>query len=152
MLQIIHLGEAATAGQVSQVTNKAVFFICIILYINISFHFIEFKLKFLKLLTLIEDNGHRKRLNIVEALAPKWKDLGDYLDINSDFLVILESRHRGDLLECCREVMKTWIEQRESVSYSPTWEGLYTLLKDLRRDDVANDLMKAIPGLDVQHH
>ena len=116
--------------------------------INASFHFIEFKLKFLQFLTWTDDNRQRKQLNIVQALAKKWKTLGDYLEINSAVLDNFETKYKCDQLECCREVMKTWIEQREE---SPTWEDLHMLLVDFNCIDVANGLMKAIPGLDVQH-
>ena len=120
--------------------------------INVIFYFIEFKLKSLQFLTWRDDNGQRNQLNIVQALAKNWKSLGDYLDINSDVLDCFETKYRGDPFVCCREVMKTWIKQRESVSCTPTWKELYDLLMDLGRVTVANDLMKAIPGLDVQHH
>ena len=109
-------------------------------------------MKSLKFLTWTGDNGQRKQLNVVQALAKNWKDLGDYLEIKNDVLCHFEKKYKRNPLECCREVMLTWTEQRETVSSSPTWEVLYNILMHLGHVDVANDLMEAIPDLDVQHH
>ncbi len=76
----------------------------------------------------------------------KWKDFGLRLNMTLNDLEALEREHRGNARDIWNRVMDHWLAGRGGCDYPASWEGLYTLLRDLDLSEVANELEKAVNG------
>ena len=80
-------------------------------------------------------------------MAPKWTDLGDILefDSNSSKLEEIKKEHKDDpdLHEaCCRAMFIHWLKGN---GVQPcTWSKLIKLLKDCEQEKIANEIEAAI--------
>ena len=86
----------------------------------------------MKELTLIkwkDSQGKQHKLRIVQNICPKWRYIGNLLDISDSVLESILSQYRGDLEECCYAVLRQWLDSG-SPDYPLTWEGLLELLED----------------------
>ena len=100
----------------------------------------------MKNLTLIKWNnsqGKQQKLRIVQTICPKWRTIGNLLDISDPVLESMLSQYRGDLEECCYAVLRQWLDNG-SPGYPVTWEGLLELLDDVDCSQVAEDLRDAL--------
>ena len=100
----------------------------------------------MKDLTLIkwkDSQGKQHKLRIVQAICPKWRYIGNLLDISDPVLESTLSQYRGDLEECCYAVLRQWLDNG-SPDYPLTWEGLLELLDDADCSQVAEELRDAL--------
>ena len=100
----------------------------------------------MKNLTLIkwkDSQGKQHKLRIVQSICPKWRIIGNLLNISDPVLESMLSQYRGDLEECCYAVTRQWLDNG-SPGYPVTWEGLMELLEDADCAQVADDLRKAL--------
>ena len=67
-------------------------------------------------------------------MATKWKDFCIAIDFDSDgtTLTIINTKHRGDPEDCCREVLMRWVQQKK-----PTWQNVIDCLIDARCGQLA---------------
>ncbi len=73
----------------------------------------------------------------------KWNDAGDLLGLTPACLQSIDSQHRGDVRQCCRDVLIDWIKDG-SPYYPPTWDGLIKLLVHLKLSTIADTLKLAL--------
>ena len=100
----------------------------------------------MKDLTLIkwkDVEGKQHKLRIVQSICPKWRDIGNLLDISDSVLESTLSHYRGNLEECCYAVLRRWMDNG-SPDYPLTWEGLLELLDDADCAQVAEELKTAL--------
>ena len=74
--------------------------------------------------------GQEQRLRILHEVCTKWKDIGGVIGLNPSPLDAIEKHRLGDMMECCRDVFRVWLQQEEG-SYPVTWDGVRELLKDM---------------------
>ena len=100
----------------------------------------------MKNLTLIkwtDSQGKQHKLRIVQNICPKWRQIGNLLNISDSLLESILSQYRGDLEECCYAVLRQWLDNG-SPDYPLTWEGLLELLNDVDCSQVADELRDAL--------
>ena len=100
----------------------------------------------MKNLTLIkwkDLQGKQHKLRIVQSICPKWRTIGNLLDISDPVLESMLSQYRGDLEECCYAVMRQWLDNG-SPGYPVTWEGILELLHDIDCSQVSEKLRDAL--------
>ena len=100
----------------------------------------------MKDLTLIkwkDSQGKQRKLRIVQTICPKWRTVGNLLDISDPVLESILSQYRGDLEECCYAVLRQWLDNG-SPGYPLTWEGLLELLEDVDCSQVSEELRDAL--------
>ncbi len=73
----------------------------------------------------------------------KWDDAGDLLELTPARLQGIDRHHRGDVRQCCRDVLIDWIKNG-SPRYPPTWDGLIKLLINLELSSIADTLKLAL--------
>ena len=76
-------------------------------------------------------------------MSAAWRMFGKLLDFKFNQLRGLEQQYRGVGDDCWDHVMQHWMDGG-SKSYPPTWQGLYSLLKDAGFAAVANELEEAV--------
>ncbi len=76
-------------------------------------------------------------------MSVKWDDAGDLLELTPVRLRGIDSHCRGDVRQCCREVLIDWIKNG-SPRYAPTWDGLIKLLINLELSSIADTLKLAL--------
>ena len=68
--------------------------------------------------------GDRKRINIIEATASQWKELGTALKLESYYLQNIESDYHR-VKDRCRAVLELWLQGGAADSDDPlTWRTL----------------------------
>ncbi len=72
-----------------------------------------------------------------------WDDAGDLLGLTPARLQCIDSQRRGDVRQCCRDVIIDWIKDG-SPHYPSTWEGLIKLLVNLKLSSTADTLKLAL--------
>ena len=100
----------------------------------------------MKDLTLIkwkDSQGKQHKLRIVQNVCPKWRYIGNLLEISDPVLESILSQYRGDLEECCYAVLRQWLDNG-SPDYPLTWEGLIELLEDSDCAQIAQELRDAL--------
>ena len=76
-------------------------------------------------------------------MSSKWNEVGDLLGVESSRQEGIDMRHRGKVQLCCRDILLDWLEMEQPL-YMANWEGLLTLLKDLRLNRLAKTLKQAL--------
>ena len=71
-----------------------------------------------------------KKINIISAVASKWRALGDQLEFDEfgSKLDAIKSKNLGDPEECCREMFQLWL--KGSGVRPCSWRKLIELLED----------------------
>ena len=95
-----------------------------------------------------EKDGKKKHLRVMENIAHKWKNLGTIFGIPEAVLIGYQRRNMGNQDDCLCAVIGKWMESgsrpnRETYPY--TWDGFIRALRDISLDEVAEDLMEALP-------
>ena len=106
----------------------------------------------MKTLTLIkwkDSQGKQHKLRIVQSVCPKWRYIGNLLEIHDSILESILSQYRGDLEECCYAVLRQWLDNG-SPDYPLTWEGLLELLDDADCAHVGKELRNVLGLSDTQ--
>ena len=99
-------------------------------------------MKNLTLMKWTDPQGKQHKLRIVQSICPKWRDIGNMLDISDSVLESTLSHYRGNFEECCYAVLRRWMDNG-SPDYPLTWEGLLELLDDADCAQVAEELRGA---------
>ncbi len=76
-------------------------------------------------------------------MSAKWDEVGDLLELTPARLQSIGRQHRGDVRQCCRDVLIDWIKDG-SPYYPPTWDGLIKLLVHLKLSSIADTLKLAL--------
>ena len=89
-----------------------------------------------------------QKVQIIQDLAPKWKDFAIYLDFDSDGrkLDLIEAEHAQKMngpVACCRAMFQHWLAGN---GVPATWGTLIELLQDAERSNLAEQI-KGVLGL-----
>lgn len=99
----------------------------------------------LTLLKWTDENDKSQTLRIREEISSKWTEAGDLLGVSSSRLDAIGDCRRGDTVMCSRDVLQEWIRTNGGPgSYSVTWDGIVSLLKDMQLTNVADILKNAL--------
>ena len=86
----------------------------------------------------------RKKIKIIESVAPQWKELGDLLDFDPEgrTLELIEANNqlKGNVA-CCREMFVSWLKGK---GREATWEVLIELLDDIDQSELAKQVKTAL--------
>ena len=67
--------------------------------------------------------------HVVTKWAPQWKQLGRQLNIDQDFIDIIQHDRGNDCVECCSRMLEAWLEQ--NTHNDATWETLINAIDNL---------------------
>jgi len=96
----------------------------------------------IKHLTLLKKD--KSELRLIKTMASKWEDVGSLLDLREETLEIIKEDRHGNCYKCCRQVMKTWLDDCNSADYPVKWESILKLLHDLELPNTAYELEKIL--------
>ena len=84
-----------------------------------------------------------EKIKIIESVAPKWKNLGDLLDLDAEgrTLELIEANQQKDPIACCREMFVYWLKGK---GWEATWEVLIELLDDVDQSELAKKVKNAL--------
>lgn len=86
-----------------------------------------------------------KRVEIIKALAPKWKEFGLLLDFDptgSELDIIDRDHGKEGCVECCTFMFSLWLQGRGK--QPATWETLLELLENFHRPPLVKQIRSAI--------
>ena len=85
-------------------------------------------------------------VEIVSSVAPKWKDVGIFLDFDDtgQCLDTIETGYEKDPAACCQAMFQHWLKGNGE---EQTWEKLVEILKDSKLGTLAD---KVVEGLVAQ--
>ena len=89
-------------------------------------------------------NGRRNKLQIINYVCHKWKDIACLICDDANILSVLEQRYHGDPTECLQQVFIDYFINRKPLNYSQDWNGLIELLKDIGFVVVAEEVRCAL--------
>ncbi len=121
------------------------FCVCLFVYLFVCFIIsaLPFTMKKLIILKWTDKSGQQKTLRLRDEMSPKWHDAGELLDLTAANLECISEKHRGDVRECLRDVLREWVRS-DSSDYPATWCGLLSLLDDLQLHACAKSLQAAL--------
>ena len=96
------------------------------------------------LLLLKKGNPCHQRLNLIQEMACKWEDAGCLLGLSAARLNGIEKDKQGNSYECCRSVMKAWLDNGGTEDYPNKWDGVSELLKDLMLSNLDKTLQEML--------
>ncbi len=88
--------------------------------------------------------GCEQIYRLKEKVSTRWRDLGLRLSVEPAILDGWEDQHQRDASRCWGKVMGEFITSGGTGGYSPTWEGVYQLLEDIKCGGIARDLKEAV--------
>ena len=100
-------------------------------------------LKSLTILKWTDEGGREQSFSLQRRVSAAWRKFGKLLDFKFIHLRGLEQQYRGVGDDCWDHVMQHWMDGG-SKSYPPTWQGLYSLLKDVGFAAVTIELKEAV--------
>ncbi len=120
-------------------------FVCLFVYLFVCFIIsaLPLTMKKLNILKWTDKSGQPKTLRLRDEMSPKWHDAGELLDLTTANLECISAKHRGDVRECLRDVLRDWVRS-DSSDYPATWGGLLSLLDDLQLHACAKSLQAAL--------
>ena len=81
-----------------------------------------------------------EKINIIESVAPKWKELGGLLDFDPEGrtlqLIEADYQQKGHSA-CCQEMFQVWLKGKGKKA---TWETLIELLGDIDQSELAKQI------------
>ena len=85
------------------------------------------------------------RVNIIDQVAPHWRDFATNLDFDpsGNTMQIIDQRNRGDPNACCREMMQMWLQGRGR--QPATLKLLVDILEECNLIVLAEQVNEAIP-------
>lgn len=98
----------------------------------------------MSLLKWKDEEGVEHTFQLGSRVSTKWRSFGLLLGLELNKLDGIDSDYRGVSSSCWNRVMEHWLNGGGEPEYLPTWEGLYTLLRDIEHPNVARDLKKAV--------
>lgn len=110
---------------------------------------VEFKAANL-LLLIWNDNdngGEERRFSVIEQVQDRWREIGILLGFQDAELTVIERQKNFSGKECLLCITDKWIRSSTPQSndrYSPTWDGLATLLHDIQESQTAQKLTKIL--------
>ena len=84
-----------------------------------------------------------KSLRILDEISSRWTEAGDLLGLSPARLEGIEEQRLRNARSCCRDVLHDWIQDNQG-SYPVSWEGLISLLKDMKLTVLANKLENSL--------
>ena len=84
-----------------------------------------------------------EKINIIQQVAPYWKDFATFLDFDVIRMERIDTKHHRDSEACCREVMQMWL--RGMGRQPATFELLEEILDDCNLTALAMQVKEAIP-------
>jgi hypothetical protein len=97
------------------------------------------KLRHLSIIKWENERGQVRQFNLTEKIAHKWRTIGELLGLPYSKLQILDHEYRYRFEECCRAVLKLWLDNPPP-QYPATWQGLIDLLEGSELGEVAAEL------------
>ena len=84
-----------------------------------------------------------EKVQIINSVAPQWKQLGALLDFDDgQTLRLIEADHRQEgHLACCQEMFTLWLNGKGKEA---TWEVLLELLEDIDQSELARKVKTAL--------
>ena len=85
-----------------------------------------------------------EKIEIIESVAPQWKQLGDLLDFDpvGRTLELIEANNQvKGPVACCREMFITWLKGKGKEA---TWEVLIELLNNIGQSELAKQVKTAL--------
>lgn len=101
----------------------------------------------LTLISYTSAEGMEEDVQIIPELNSMWFDVGVTLgqsteDLNNYGAMALATSNK---YFCCQRVFSKWLKSEDSDGQYPvTWAGVYKLLRDMRRDNIAAKLQEAL--------
>ena len=85
-----------------------------------------------------------ERVNIIESIAPVWKDVGYLMDLDPEGRKVkhIEAEHahkQNGLCICCQEMFQLWLDSPHA-----TWGSLIELLVDSEQQVLAEQVKDAL--------
>lgn len=99
-----------------------------------------------------DEEGHQQIFRLVDHVSARWTDFGIQLGITQNILDAWESEYSNKARKCWQKVMRHWLKGKCGALYPSTWEGLYSLLKDLEYGEVARKLEDAVKAAKQNSH
>ncbi len=100
-------------------------------------------MKKLIILKWTDTGGQPKTLRLIDEMISHWRKAGELLDLTAANLECISEKHRRDVRECLRDILRDWV-QSDSSDYPATWGGLLSLLDDLELHTCAKSLQAAL--------
>ena len=88
------------------------------------------------------EGGETQRLYLMQRISPRWRDIGELINLPFSRLDNIATVH-VEPLDRCRAVLSCWLENPPKV-YPITWSGLLKLLEDCELGQVVSELKVAL--------
>ena len=100
----------------------------------------------LKTLSRLEwkEQGKVKTFCLVYEVSTRWQEFDTRLGQDPNLLKGWHKKHHGNGIKVWKEVMEHWLSSGGTEDYSATWEGLYSLLDDMKLSTVSAELKLAV--------
>ena len=111
----------------------------------------------MKYLKLIKWQSPDAEYRLVEHVSSKWRQFGLQIGLTPDRMDGWFTEESRDAERCWEKVMQTWLDGQGQREYPPTWEGLYGLLRDVRKEGVVLEQLKeavdraVLPGTSIYY-
>ena len=79
-----------------------------------------------------------RALRILDNIASHWEEIGICLQIDEATLRMITAETRGDVMDCCGEMMRQWLQG--SGRQPVTWATLIEVLREADFNVLAHDL------------
>ena len=92
-----------------------------------------------------DQNGREHEFHLVDKVSSKWTTFGSLLNFEQNQLDALQMDFPHDTSRRWQKVMGHWIETGgRGCRYPVTWDGLCSMLEDVKCFQVAKDLKRAL--------
>lgn len=84
--------------------------------------------------------GQEQRFFIMDRIGAKWRRLGLALNFETSCLDSIQSTCNHDVEQCCEKMLTQWLDGHVKQQLPITWKALLEALRDVRLDQLANEL------------
>ena len=96
-----------------------------------------------------DSEGKQGSFELMSQVSAEWRKMGRLLGLSYNDLNVITRESMLDCAVSCECVFSRWLDSNLS-TYPPTWRGLYTLLVDIKKVTVANNMREALKNHGIQ--
>ena len=93
-------------------------------------------------------DNYQEIMDRIRDARDKWYEIGQQLRLNEYLLDEIKSKNKSYSITCLKEVVTTWLRQREKTC---NWETLIAALKHVGYDKLAKSIAASLPNEGTKH-
>jgi hypothetical protein len=139
------LGGGGGGGQVIALSyNTSTLQWRVLAHSDYNFIVLPVSMKLLDIMKWADKEGTIHKYRLLDEISSKWRAIGLIIGLSMNVLDRFSVESSDNNRSCIQKVLDKWLNRGDGCHYSPTWHGLFALLRDVDMPRCADELKHAL--------